>query len=176
MNKSMLSGIVLGVAIAAAGGVVASYNWLDVSGDHAQVLEVSEVRETVQTPREVCQNVQVTRQQPVKDEHRVLGTVAGAVVGGVLGNQVGDGSGKKVATVAGAAAGGYAGNKTQERIQAGSTYVTTERQCETVTDSREEVRGYDVKYRLDGEEGSVRMAYHPGDRIPVTDGQLVLEK
>ena len=176
MNKSMLTGIVVGVAIAAVGGVVASYNWLDAGGDHAKVLKVTEVRETVQNPREVCQDVQVTRQQPVKDEHQVLGTVAGAVVGGVLGNQVGDGSGKKVATVAGAAAGGYAGNKTQERIQAGNTYVTTERQCETVTDSREEVRGYDVSYRLDGEEGNVRMAHHPGDRIPVVDGQLVLDK
>jgi len=110
----------------------------------------------------------------VQDEHQVLGTVAGAVIGGVLGNQVGGGSGKKAATVAGAAAGGYAGNKTQERIQAGDTYSSTENRCETVVDSREVISGYDVTYRLKGEEGTVRMDHHPGKSIPVEDGQLVL--
>lgn len=176
MNRSMVAGIVVGVVIATAGGVIAGYNLLggDKQPTHAEVVDVSEVRETINTPREVCRDVQVTRQKPVQDEHQVIGTVAGAVIGGVLGNQVGGGSGKKVATVAGAAAGGYAGNKTQERIQSNSTYVTTERRCETVTDSREEVRGYDVTYRIGDTEGKVRMDHDPGNRIPVVDGQLVI--
>lgn len=176
MNKSMLIGTVIGVALATAGGVIAGYSYMGVvsTGD-AEVIQVKEVRETVNSPRQVCQDVQVTHQQPVQDEHRVLGTVAGAVIGGVLGNQVGGGSGKKVATVAGAAAGGYAGNKTQENMQAGDTYVTTETRCETVTDSREEIRGFDVTYRLEGKEGHVRMDHHPGKSISVVDGQLVLD-
>ncbi len=37
------------------------------------------------TPREVCTETTVTRQKPVKDKDRVLGTIAGAVVGGVVG-------------------------------------------------------------------------------------------
>lgn len=178
MNKSMLTGAVLGVSVATAGGVLASYGLLPAvpGADEAEVLEVTEVRETLEEPREVCKDVAVTRQKPVQDQHRVLGTVAGAVIGGVLGNQVGGGSGKKIATVAGAAAGGYAGNKTQEQMQAGDTYVTTETRCETVVDSREVVSGYEVTYRLDGEEDTIRMAYHPGDSIPVEDGKLVLSE
>lgn len=173
----MVAGIVVGVVVATAGGVIAGYNLLGPSGPtHAEVVDVREIRETIKTPREVCRDVQVTRQKPVQDQNQIIGSVAGAVIGGVLGNQVGGGSGKKVATVAGAAAGGYAGNKTQERIQANSTYVTTETKCETVTDSREEVRGYNVTYRLGDEEKTVRMNHDPGSRIPVVDGQLMLDQ
>ena len=34
--------------------------------------------------------------------------------------------------------------------------------------------GYDVKYRLRGEEGQVRMDHEPGERIPVRDGELLI--
>jgi uncharacterized protein YcfJ len=176
MNKSMLTGIVVGAVVATAGGVIAGLNMLgDKVPAYAEVLNVVEATEPVQTPREVCQDVPVTRQAPVKDEHKILGTVAGAVLGGVLGNQVGGGTGKKIATVAGAAAGGYAGNKVQGNMQANDTYTTTERQCHTVTDTSQRVIGYDVTYRLGDKEETVRMDQRPsGDRIPVENGQLVL--
>jgi uncharacterized protein YcfJ len=176
MKKAMVTGAVLGVALVATGGVWASYSVIDggLGARHAEVLRVVPVREAVESPREVCREEVVTRQKPVQDEQRVLGTIAGAVIGGVLGNQVGGGSGKKLATVAGAAAGGYAGNKTQERIQSGSTYQTTETRCEPVIDTREVISGYEVSYRYRGEEGTVFMEDYPGNRIPVVDGQLVL--
>jgi len=175
MNKSMLAGVVVGVVIATAGGVIAGYNLLgDRAPTHADVLDVREVTETISTPREVCEQVQVTRQKPVQDEHQILGTVAGAVIGGALGNQIGGGTGKKVATVAGAAAGGYAGNKTQERIQANSTYQATETRCQTITDTQEVTKGFDVVYRIGDEEGTVFMDHDPGDRIPLVDGELVV--
>jgi uncharacterized protein YcfJ len=98
------------------------------------------------------------------------------VVGGVLGNQVGDGRGRKLATAAGAAAGGYAGNQVQKRMQAGNTYTTTETQCHTVYDSHEKIVGYDVHYKLGDQEGTIRMDRDPGERIPVENGQLVLEE
>jgi uncharacterized protein YcfJ len=34
--------------------------------------------------------------------------------------------------------------------------------------------GFDVRYRLGETEASVQMDHHPGERIPVQDGQLVL--
>jgi uncharacterized protein YcfJ len=87
------------------------------------------------TPREVCTDKVVTRQKPVKDENRVLGTVAGAVVGGVVGHEVGGkGTGQDIATVGGAVAGGYAGNRVQKSVQDNATEQTTERVCETVYD------------------------------------------
>ncbi|WP_296219444.1 glycine zipper 2TM domain-containing protein [Pseudomonas sp. UBA2684] len=173
MNKSMLVGAVLGAVGVTAGGAVATYNLVSAP-EYAEVLAVTPVKETIKTPREVCKDVTVTRQKPVKDQHQIAGTAIGAVVGGLLGNQVGGGTGKKIATVAGAVGGGYAGNKVQENMQAGDTYTTTETRCSTVTDTSENVVGYDVQYQLDGKEGRVRMERDPGSKIPVKDGQLVL--
>ncbi|HUE93162.1 glycine zipper 2TM domain-containing protein [Pseudomonas sp.] len=173
MNKSMLVGAVLGAVGVTAGGAVATYSLIG-GPEYAEVLAVKPINETIKTPRQVCEDVTVTRQKPVKDQHQIAGTAIGAVVGGLLGNQVGGGTGKKIATVAGAVGGGYAGNKVQENMQAGATYTTTETRCDTVTDVSQKLVGYDVKYQLDGKEGQVRMASDPGSRIPVKDGQLVL--
>ena len=82
--------------------------------------------------------------------------------------------GKKVATAAGAVAGGYAGNQVQGNMQAGDTYTTTEQRCKTVQESSTRTIGYDVTYRLAGQEGVVRMEKQPGPTIPVKDGKLVL--
>jgi uncharacterized protein YcfJ len=176
MNKSMIVGAVMGAAVATAGGAIAGYTLLDKGPEFAEVTNVAPIKETITTPREVCEDVAVTRQRPVQDQHRVTGTVIGAVVGGVIGKQVGGGSGKKVATVAGAAAGGYAGNQVQKGMQQRDTYTTTERRCHMVTDSTDVTRGYEVTYRLDDTIGTVRMDHDPGARIPVRDGKLVLSQ
>ncbi|HLD65691.1 MAG TPA: glycine zipper 2TM domain-containing protein [Pseudomonas sp.] len=174
MNKSMLVGAVLGAVGVTAGGAVATYSLVNAP-EYAEVLAVQPLKETIKTPREVCKDVSVTRQKPVKDQHQIVGSVIGAVAGGLLGNQVGGGNGKKIATVAGAAAGGYAGNKVQENMQAGATYTTTETRCSTVYDASDKVVGYQVKYLLDGKEGQVRMDRDPGNRIPLDEsGRLVL--
>ncbi|WAC43264.1 glycine zipper 2TM domain-containing protein [Pseudomonas sp. SL4(2022)] len=173
MNKSMLVGVVLGAVGVTAGGAVATYSIVSAS-EYAEVLAVKPVKETIKTPREVCKEIAVTRQAPVKDQYQIAGTAIGAVVGGLLGNQVGGGNGKKLATVAGAVGGGYAGNKAQEHLQSRDTYTTTETRCSTVTDSSEKLVGYDVKYELDGKVSQVRMVSDPGRQIPVKDGQLVL--
>ena len=174
MNKSMIVGAVLGAVGVTAGGAVATYSL--VSGpQYAEVLAVQPVNETIKTPREVCKDVTVTRQKPVKDQHQIAGTAIGAVVGGLLGNQVGGGNGKKLATVAGAVGGGYAGNKVQENMQEGDTYTTTETRCNTVTDSSAKRVGYDVQEQVVGKVGQGRMARDPGSRIPLNEqGQLVL--
>jgi uncharacterized protein YcfJ len=172
VSKQMITGAVLGVVIATAGGA-AGYKYLDRQ-QYADVLSVEPIKQTVHTPREECRDEQVTHTRPVKDENRIAGTAIGAVLGGVLGNQVGGGNGKKVATVAGAAAGGYAGNKTQQHMQQGDTYTTVEQRCRTVMDSHEKVSGYEVRYSLKGKEDTVRMDHEPGSKIPVKDGQLVL--
>ena len=172
MKKSLLTGLIAGAAVVTAGGVFAGYKMSEP--EFAQVLAVEPIMKTEKTSRQVCEDVAVTHTREAKDQHKVAGTVIGAVVGGVLGNQIGGGDGRKVATVAGAAAGGYAGNRIQDRMQKGNTYTTTEQQCRTVYDTHEKQVGYDVRYRLGDVEDSVKMDYHPGDRIPVQDGQLVL--
>ena len=171
MDKSMIGGLVIGVVVATAGGAIA---FRDKAPGYAEVVNVEEITETINTPREVCEDVAVTKKAPVKEQHKITGTAIGAVVGGLLGNQIGGGSGKKLATVAGAVGGGYAGNKVQGNMQDSDTYTTTERRCHTVTDSHQNVVGYNVTYMIDDAEGTVRMDEKPGSRIPVENGQLLL--
>ena len=137
-------------------------------------MSVTPIDKTIRTPRENCHDEQVTQEAPTRDKKQVTGSVLGAVVGGVIGHQVGGGDGKKIATAAGAAAGGYAGNRVQKRMQDRNTVTTTEQRCETVYDSHKERAGYDVRYKLDGREETVRMDHDPGDRLPVRDGQVIL--
>jgi uncharacterized protein YcfJ len=103
----------------------------------------------------------------------LAGTAIGAVAGGLLGSQVGGGKGKTLATVGGAAAGGYAGNQVQKNMQQKDMVTTTERQCKTVNEKSQKLVGYNVTYRLDGKDGTVRMSFKPGATLPVKDGQVV---
>jgi len=88
LNKSMLTGTVLGIAVATTVGAIAGYRMLSAP-EVAAVLAVTPVTETVKTPREECKDVVVTRQEPIKDEHRIAGSVLGAVAGAVVGEFVG---------------------------------------------------------------------------------------
>jgi uncharacterized protein YcfJ len=174
MNKSLLSGLIIGVAVAAGGGAIASFT-LHRQPDYAKVIEVTPLTKSVSTPRQSCHDETVTHKKEPRDSHQVIGTVAGAVLGGVIGHQIGGGSGKDIATVAGAAAGGYGGNQIERHVQDKNTYTTTEQRCETVYDKSEKQIGYSVRYRLGDQEHTIKMNHDPGDRIPVRDGQLVLD-
>jgi uncharacterized protein YcfJ len=173
MDKSMIKGMALGglAMVIVGAGAVGGYQTL-AKPQTAEVVAVKEVMTTVVTPREVCEDVAVQRQAPVKDPNRITGTVVGGLAGGLLGSQIGGGSGKKVATVAGAVAGGYAGNQVQKGMQERDTVTTTERRCRTVNDKSQKLGGYDVTYRLDGQSGTVRTSFKPGATLPVKDGKV----
>ena len=175
MNRSMIIGLVIGVAVAAGGAAVAGFGLAGHSTRYAEVLDVKPVHKTLHLPRQECNDVTVEKQRPVQDENRIAGSAIGAVVGGVIGHQIGGGNGKTVATVAGAAAGGYAGNRVQKHMQDNDTYQTTEQQCRTVEDTQQETVGYDVRYKLGDTVDVVRMKHEPGSRIPVKDGKLVID-
>ena len=174
MDKSLVTGLVIGAAVAAGAGALAGLKLMNRGPEYAEVLSVTPMTKAIRTPRQECHDEQVTRQAPVKDEHQVLGTIAGAVIGGVVGHQIGGGSGRDLATVAGAAGGGYAGNRIQKNLQDRDTTTTTEQKCTTVYDKSEKTVGYQVRYRLGGKEATVKMDHDPGPRIPVHGGQLDL--
>ncbi len=175
MDKSMVKGVVIGgiAMVVLTGGAVTGYKAM-TKPKYADVVHVKDVMQTVTTPREECKDVQVTKQAPVKDDHRIAGTAIGGVAGGLLGSTIGGGRGQTVATVAGAAAGAYAGNQVQKNMQQKDVVTTTERQCRTVNETSQKLVGYDVTVRLDGKEQVVRTTFKPGPQIPVKDGQLVL--
>ncbi|NIC04553.1 glycine zipper 2TM domain-containing protein [Billgrantia bachuensis] len=179
MNKSIVIGTTLSV-LGLGGLGFGAWQVQQVPSESepqfAEVVAVQPVTRSVETPREVCEDVVVQQQTqaPSRDPHRIAGTAAGAVVGGLLGNQVGGGSGKTLATVAGAVGGGFAGREIQGRIEANQTqtYATTQRQCHTVMDSSEETVGYDVTWRH-GETTQVsRLDHQPqGNRVLLEEGQ-----
>ena len=174
MDKSMIKGIAVGglaMVVLGAGGVT-GYKTL-TKPKFAEVVTVKEITETVVTPREHCEDVAVQHQAPVKDERRIAGTVVGGLAGGLPGSAVGGGKGKTLATVAGAAAGGYAGNQVQKRMQQKDMVTTTEHRCRTLNEKSQTLVGYNVTYRLDGQDGTVRTSFKPGATLPVKDGQVV---
>jgi uncharacterized protein YcfJ len=175
MNKSMITGLVIGGVAVTAAGAFAGYKAMD-DRQSAEVLNVEQLSRTVKTPRQACSDVVVSHAAPTNDPKRYTGAIIGAVAGGVLGNQIGDGNGQTVATVAGAAAGGYAGSKVQKHMQDEKTTQSVEQRCRTVYDSVEKPDGYEVRYRLNGEERTVKLDYDPGRSIPVENGLLVLRE
>lgn len=141
MNKSMFVGMVAGVGLAAAGGVLA-FQYLGQRAETAVEPEVEAVAaspqpaqaapaaRTAAAPAEECWDEEVTVTADPKDEHRIAGTAIGAVVGGAIGKDIGD---RDITTAAGAAAGAVIGRKIQERIQENRaderTTTVIERRC-----------------------------------------------
>jgi uncharacterized protein YcfJ len=174
MDSSMVKGIAMGgvTMVVLAAGAVPTYKALS-KPKVADVIAVQEVTETVVTPREECHDVQVTKQAPTQDPNRVTGTVVGGVAGGLLGSTIGSGSGRTAATIVGAAGGAYVGNQVQKSAQQKNLVTTTQRRCKTVNDTTQNLVGYDVTYRLEGKEGTLRTSFRPGSTLPVKDGQVV---
>jgi uncharacterized protein YcfJ len=138
MNKSMLMGLVAGIGVATAGGVL-GYQYLGERGaDEAQAAApatrtaAAPATRTAAAPAQECWDEQVADTAPPKDEHRVAGTAIGAVVGGAIGKELGDGD-SDLATAAGAAAGAVLGRKAQGEFQENRegtrTTTHTERRC-----------------------------------------------
>jgi uncharacterized protein YcfJ len=169
----MIKGVAVGgvaMVVLGAGGVT-GYRHLN-QPKTAEVVSSRAVFETVVTPREHCEDVQVQQQAPVKDKNRIAGTAIGAVAGGLIGSAIGGGKGKTLATVGGAAAGGFAGNQVQKNMQEKDVTTTTERRCRTVQDKSQKQVGYQVTYRLEGKGGTVRTSFKPGPTLPVKDGKV----
>lgn len=192
MSKSIVIGSTL--AILGLGGLAFGAWQIQDQPDqprYAEIVNVQQVTRTVETPREVCDNVQ--KQVPVKqqpqqaqssDPNKLLGSAAGAVVGGLLGNQVGGGSGKKIATAVGAIGGGLAGREVQDRVenrqraQAGQarpqTRTVTREECRTVVDTHQETEGYEISWRDDAGVHTTRREQKPeGDRVRLEEGSPV---
>ncbi len=96
-------------------------------------------------------------------------TLAGAIIGGVIGHQIGKGRGKKLATAVGTIVGAQLGHDAAGggARATRSVHTRVEEVCETTERVRyeEEIDGYRVTYRYQGEKYTVRMPYDPGKRI-----------
>ena len=176
MKSAAIAALSIAGAVAVAGVGYGAYQAVTPQkSGYAKVVNVDPIVKTWQEPREVCQQVNVERKKPVKDQHRVTGSVVGAVIGGVVGHQFGGGSGKDAATAGGAIAGGVAGNQIQKGMQEKNTYTTTEQRCNTVMEDKSRTEGYDVTYTFNDSEETIRMDKKPGDRLRIEDGDVVIQ-
>lgn len=163
----------IGIAVAAVLGASTAMAAGDYAGEsfyiEAPVVSVRPLVEIVQvsTPQEICWNEQVQRH--VRDHSRgpSTATIVGTVLGAAIGNNVAHGDDRKSARIAGALLGGAIGRDVGARNAPGRTFVTTERRCETeyVSEERERVSGYRVRYVYEGREFVTRTARDPGDTL-----------
>ncbi|MEQ1517817.1 MAG: glycine zipper 2TM domain-containing protein, partial [Usitatibacteraceae bacterium] len=179
---------VLTVAVLSTLGLAAGSASAAEYGDVATVISATPIVERVATPRRECFTEQVTSyderrvRAPVRQEYIAdsrpntgAGAVLGAIIGGVVGHQFGNSSGgRDRGTAAGAVVGGLIGNSVERdnneggyRTASSREYVQVERvpvtrdvqRCNVVSEFRDEIRGYDVRYRYHDREYSTRLAY-----------------
>lgn len=187
MSKSIIVGSTLAV-LGLGGLALGAWQVQQEAGpQYAEIVDVQALTRTVETPREVCEQVvvELPQEAPVgqgasRDPNRLLGTAAGALVGGLLGNQVGGGSGNDIATVAGAIGGGLAGREVQERVEArqhaqaaqSQPRTTTRQECRTVVDTHQQTEGYEVTWRHGERVETTRLERRPeGDRVLLEEGR-----
>ena len=157
--------LLLAMSLAAAPMVTVAENSFH---DKARVLSSEPLYETVRVnhPEERCWNEQVRHRGRARSDSYTP-TIAGAIVGGVVGNQFGKGKGKDAMTVAGALLGASVGHDMGKTP--GRSYVTSERRCEVVDHFREhqELVGYQVKYRYQGQIFHTQTRHDPGKFLNV---------
>ena len=152
MNRSTAAGLLVAIAIAAAGATVAGFGLAGRATQYAEVLDVKPVRGTILVPREECRDERAHRLRAAKEPDRIGGPAIDAVLGGALGDQLGRSDGARPATL-----------------------TATERRCRTVEDQHPELVGYDVLYRLGDTIDVIRTRSPPGARIAVQDGRLLVD-
>lgn len=171
MDRKLITGIAIGIALASAGAVVASRG-VFATPEFVDVLRVGPEIAQVPVEREQCSDRRSTRAVP-RDDNLNNGTLIGAVVGGALGNQVGGGRGRDAATVAGVVAGGYVGRELDRQHRKTRVVETTTRTCRVVTEQVEKQIGWRITYAFDGARRSVVMDRDPGEQVRLAEVQAL---
>jgi uncharacterized protein YcfJ len=167
--KVRLVTLLSGAALLAAQAVSAATTY-----DEADVVSSTPIYRIVEisSPQEECWEEEVVRQDVRRRDRSATPGLLGMVIGGALGNAVGNNSSsRKVGTVVGAILGGSIASDIRRSNDArnSTVYVETEERCRTVYNTREEEKlvGYDVSYRYNGVERTVRMPEEPGATVRV---------
>ena len=145
------------VAIASAPAFAYDYT------DRAEVISAIPVYETINEPRRECWTEFETRYEtPARSNG---GSIIGAVAGGLLGAQVGKGNGRVAAAAAGAAIGALVGDRMDSGYRDAYPVERPVERCHTSSAYRDELTGYQVRYRYRGRVGTVMLPYDPGATV-----------
>ena len=164
--KRVTGAIILGIGIVSETASAGVHHLGYV--DDARVIWARPIYETVEVARPVeeCRTERVVHRG--RRAHSYTGTIAGGIIGGVVGNQIGRGSGRTILTVAGGLLGASIGHDLSNR-SVRRPRVTRKEVCEVVEhyEEREQIVGYRVKYRYNGQTFITRTQEHPGKRIRI---------
>jgi uncharacterized protein YcfJ len=143
----------------------------DKYNDTARVIDSTPVYEAA-SGREECWNPSARRfeeRRSGSSDNNLKGAAIGAIAGGVLGHQFGDSSGgRDRATGAGALIGGLLGYQIDKsRDDDNPNRDLDLSRCRVVASGPKTLKGYDVRYRYNGEEYVARMDRNPGRRVVI---------
>ena len=164
--KRIMTVVIFGItALAFSGAAVSGHGFVG----KAKVIEAEPLYETVEVANPVteCWTERVTRNNHRRGTYTA--PLAGGIVGGVVGNQFGRGRGKTALTVAGALLGASMGHDYNTSHYRGRPRVEHVRHCETVDryEQEQQLTGYRVKYRYEGQTYYTQTTEYPGKFIPV---------
>lgn len=152
-----MKSLVLMLGLASAVGVAAQAQ----AAEYGRVITTTPVVENYSTPQQSCWTEQVQVEQP----HNYGGALLGGIFGGLLGSTIGRGNGNVAATAAGAVIGAVSADNATNQY---NTSVQNVQKCTTVQGaSQQRIVGYDVTYEYSGQRYTTRMAYDPGNRVPI---------
>jgi uncharacterized protein YcfJ len=171
MNTTRI-GVISVLAAAVAASVPAQ---AQTSYHEARVIEATPIYRVVETavPTRQCWEEEVVRSNSRHHYRSRTPGLLGAVIGGAIGNSVGHhNTSRKVGTVVGAILGGAIARDIQEADRYDhydNVRLETVERCETVTayEQGEKLVGYDVLYRYNGVDHTVRTPRDPGATIRV---------
>lgn len=156
------------VAAAMLAGAAAMPAYGEAFVQWAPVIRTMPVYTHASEPRRQCWTEQVTRNEYIDRRGVPLGAVVGGITGGVTGNAIGDTDSDAV-TIGGTVTGAAIGDAV-DLDRAGITVAPVTRdveRCRTVDVGNDVINGYDVTYRYQNRDFTIRMAYDPGDRVQV---------
>jgi uncharacterized protein YcfJ len=141
--------------------------------EEAEVLASTPIYRVVEitTPQRECWEEEVARSdRRWQRDNSSTPELLGMVVGGAIGNAMGHRKiNRQVGAVVGAVLGGSIAHDLSRQRRERNTVVTMDvvERCRTVSSTREEEKlvGYDVRYRYNGAEHTVRMDHEPGETL-----------
>jgi len=164
--KRILTTLAAGIAVLAfSGAAISGHGFMG----KARVIDTEPLYETVEIARPVteCWTEWVTHSSHKSGKY--IAPIAGGIIGGVVGNQFGGGHGKTALTVAGTLLGASVGHEYNRSHYRPRPAVDHVRRCETVDryEQEQQLVGYRVKYRYEGQTYYTQTTEHPGKFIPV---------
>jgi uncharacterized protein YcfJ len=167
-ENSAMKGVLLVAGAVASIGVVGALVVVS-RPQFAQVVDVQAVTKPARVKVRECADAAATKKAAPDEARSTAGTAIEGMAGGVI-KPPGTGSTLSAAVAA------PAGRQERTAATVGDAAVKKAPRCRMVSHVRtvQQVIAYDVRYRLDGRLGQVRMEHHPGKKIPVKEGRLVL--